>query len=294
MDARVLLLVPALGCFESHEIALVGISDVIEEEPACDPAEIPDWLTGEFAIVGMGRSCLARDELELYADSCGRGGWWFYDVDFGGGGEGRFERVTDDHWELWVDGERAVSIHREGWWWYEREMLRVDATGIGMFDELWAVQAANAPAVEHDLRETFCAVEESWSIHTTSVAPADAWGEGGVRITEGRDTGLVVRFGADEVQVYDGRLPTCGPDCARDSSGSVVAWDGHTGTIRYRNTHGVCAALDGDATFTRDGDELVLEQDWVIVDISDMDRDGSLNDRVIRRTRTVLREDACP
>lgn len=294
MDARALVLVLAWGCFESHEPALVGITDIVEDDPACDPAEIPDWLIGEFAIVGMGRSCLARDELELYADSCGNGGWWFYDLDFGGGGEGRFERVTDDHWELWVDGERAVSIHREGWWWYEREMLRLDATGIGMRDELWAIQSENAPGVAHDLPERFCAVSETWSIHSTSVAPETAWGEGAVRLTEAGDTGLVVRFSPDVVQLFDGRLPTCGRNCARTSSGSVVAWDGSVGTIRYRNTHGVCSALDGDATFTYDGDTLTLAQDWVVIDLSDMDRDGSIDDRVIRRTTTVLREDACP
>ena len=294
MDARVLIALALGGCFGSHELPLVPATEVELDEPACDPAEIPGWLIGDFAIVGMGRSCLARDELELYADSCGRGGWWFYDLDYGGGGEGDFRRVADDHWELWVDGALAISIHREGWWWHEREMLRIDARGIGMHDELWAIQSLNAPPVEHDLPETFCGVAESWSIHTTSVAPEEAWGEGPVRVTDGFDTGLVVRFRGDEVQLYDGRLPTCGLECARTSSGTVVVWDGHAGTIRYRNTHGVCSALTGDATFTWDGDELVLEQDWVIVDVTDMDRDGLLSDRVIRRTRTTLRTDACP
>ena len=78
------------------------------------------------------------------------------------------------------------------------------------------------------------------------------------------------------------------------SSGTLVAWDGREGLVRYRNTHGVCSALTGDARVTYEADDLVLEQDWVIIDIDDADRDGSLDDRVIRRTRTVLRTDACP
>ena len=195
-----------------------------------------------------------------------------------------------------VDGRRELSIHREGWWWYEREMLRIDASAIGMFDELWAVQARTARSVAHDLPETFCGVEEAWSIQSTDIAPATAWGEGGVAITRERDTGLVMRFGSDEVALYDGRLPTCGRGCARESSAKLVAWDGRHGTLRYRNTHGVCSALTGDATFTYHDETgvLVLEQDWVVIDIEDMDRDGSTTDRVIRRTRTTLRTDACP
>ncbi len=299
MDARALLLALVLGgCFDSFGLP-ISVSER-EETPdyACEPAEIPEWLIGEFAIVGMGRSCLARDELELYADSCGEGGWWFYDIDYGGGGEGEFVRVSDDHWELQVPSdaghvEVAISIYREGWLWHEREMLRIDASGIGFLDELWAIQARNSTPVEHSVEGTFCATEESWSVHTTSVAPEEAWGDSPIRLSDTRD-GLVVRFRADEVLVADGRLPTCGHDCTRTSNGAVVGWDGFGGTIRYRNTHGLCSALSGDAHFTYDGNELVLEQDWVVIDVTDMDRDGLVDDRVIRRTRSVLREDACP
>lgn len=294
MDGRIGILVAcvASACFSSHELPLVGVAEIVEDEPACDPAVIPEWLTGHFAIVGMGRTCLARDEFNFYADACGEGGWSTFDLDVGAGRSGELVRIDDDHWELRVDGRTELEIHRQGWLWHGREMLRIDAAGIGIFAELWAVGGTDVPPVEHDLDGMYCAVDESWSIHSTSVAPALAWGDGPVHITDGRDTGLKMRFAGDEVALFDGRLPTCGLDCARTSSGSLVAWDGATGVVRYRDTHGVCSALTGEAMVTREGDALILEQDWVVIDVTDFDGDGTFTDRVIRRTRTTLR--ACP
>jgi hypothetical protein len=262
--------------------------------PMCDSdaPSLPAELVGNFIVApaGCALDTAAPGLGYLWVDACGGAATFMPDGQQSAG----IVRVDAARYLYEVaegadfSSELRVLDEQRG----TSPVISLQSTAADPRWEGWALRQREltpAVAVPESRRKTDCATSETWSMLAFDgvaagrvlVAPAErAYTTGdlapSVYVFGSSATGVTVRW----------------PEAQQRFYGSLVHYDGTSGTARH-DVLSACAELDGAVELAWDGSTVIADVDWFVFDTTDLDGDGDRRDFVIRRTRYVLRADAC-
>jgi hypothetical protein len=284
MTRSLFALVMLLGCAGSH-----GRTDDAGISP-CDGGGLPPEVVGSFTFVQRGCGRLPNEsryaELGyLYVGVCGEAQTGVPD-----GPETRGTVHAEGDAFVYDADELSLTLRPMLEPPIGYRILEVEST-IG---NAWAMAARGSGRYVDAPSMRTCGMHETWSTHQLAAGSIGAMLEQGDDILEPGDSQPTARIGADmtatssTIVVADPRLPI-----AWWFVGVISEWDGRTGRAWHGGAPSGCTDLDSDITFEWDGTTFTTTVEWLVPDVSDLDRDSDTLELLVRRSRMESTREAC-